>query len=116
MHADDRVPILRTHFVEDAVAQDASIVHDDIDSSEAVERRPDDSLRARPLDDTVPTDRRLPAFGADRGAHLVGGACIRTLALDRGPARTSVVTGQSVSVRVDLGWRRVLKQKPHQKN
>src|SRR3546814_10650590 len=89
MHADDRVPILRTHFVEDAVAQDASIVHDDIDSSEAVERRPDDSLRARPLDDTVPTDRRLPAFGADSGDNLVGGACIHTTARDLGGRKST---------------------------
>src|SRR3546814_16071420 len=79
-----------------------------------------DRLRGAQMDRRVADPAVAPAaHGADPAQHQ-GGARARprdrpVQGRDRGPdqARKSVVSGKSVSVRVDLGGRRIIKNKNH---
>src|SRR3546814_20071169 len=62
----------------------------------------------RPEELPAPVRRQGPARGVADPAGTGVGRCQGLL---RGAERKSVVSGQSGSVRVDLGWRRTIKQK-----
>ena len=53
VHLDDRVPFLDRHVMEHAVAQDAGIVHDDIDTAEIVDRILHHALGVVPVRDAA---------------------------------------------------------------
>ncbi len=72
VHVDDGEPVLRRHLVEDRIAQDAGVVHHDIDAPETVEGALHDPLGAGPFGDAVAADGRAPAALRDDLLRLRG--------------------------------------------
>src|SRR6058998_3307920 len=81
---DDRVPLLLAHVEDHPVAQDAGVVHQDVDRAELLDRRLDDALGGREVGDAVGVGDRPPAAGADRLHHFVGDAPRGAAAVDLG--------------------------------
>src|SRR5688572_7869833 len=81
MHLDHRIPVHRAHAVEDAVAQNAGVVHDAVDAAEVVDGRLDDALRALRVGNAVAVGNGRAAGLADLVDHLVGDRLVRALAL-----------------------------------
>ena len=79
---DDAVPVLLGHAVEDAVAQDAGIVDDDVDPAELIDRLLDDPVGAVPFGDAVAVHHGLAAGAADFVDDLEGRAAVLPFARD----------------------------------
>ena len=82
MHRDDGVPLVLAHVEEHAVAQDAGVVHQDVDGAELAHRGVDDALRGAEVGDAVVVRHRRAATRPDRGDDLVGDAARRPAAVD----------------------------------
>ena len=70
MHADDRVPVVLGHLVEDCVAENPRVVDDDVDPAEAVDRLLDHRLRGGEVRDAAEVRLRLAARVANGGDRL----------------------------------------------
>eukprot|EP00966_Prymnesium_polylepis_P276409 6385844-Prymnesium_polylepis.1 len=68
VHSDDELKLLRRHLVEGDVAEDASIVHHDIDAAPALDRIGHDPFGA--VGHRIGVRHRLAARGLDRLADL----------------------------------------------
>src|SRR3546814_12498854 len=66
MHREYRVEILRTHFVEEHVAQVSGIVHHCVDAAETIDRGPAHRAHAVPVGDAV----MIGARPAARSSHF----------------------------------------------
>jgi hypothetical protein len=73
VHGDDGVPLLLAHVDEEAVAQDARVVHEDVQLAEGVQRRLHQPLGARPFGHVVGVGHGLAAEADDLVHHLLGG-------------------------------------------
>ena len=74
VRVDDAVPLLLGHVEDHAVAQDARVVHHDVDAAEVIERGLDDALPALHGGDRIVVgDGRAPAEGLDLADDLIGG-------------------------------------------
>ena len=80
VHVDDRVPVFLRHLVEDGVAQDPGVVHDDVDPPETVDRLLDHPLRGAEAHDAVEVGLRLAARIANRAHRLEGGGPVLAVA------------------------------------
>ncbi|SVJ66376.1 Uncharacterised protein [Klebsiella pneumoniae] len=72
MDIDHRQPVVGAHLVEDRIAQDASVVHHDIQTPETVHGAFDDTPRAVPVGDAVGVDQTFAASLADQAKGLFG--------------------------------------------
>src|SRR5262249_48382481 len=70
VHGDDGVPLRLVHVEEHAVAQDAGIVHENVDGAELAYGGIDDALGGTEVGDAVVARNRRPAASADRRADL----------------------------------------------
>ncbi len=84
VHVDHRAPFLDRHVEEEAVAQDAGVVHHRVDTPEIVERRLHDAIGRGPVGHTVAAGGRGAAGGANFLDHSLGRPGVRAFALDRG--------------------------------
>ena len=84
MDAEHRVPFLRAHLVENAVAQDAGDVDHPVDPAEGIDRLRHHRLGIVPFGDAAAIEYRLAASRRDLVDHPLGRTGVRTLALDRG--------------------------------
>ena len=86
MDVDHGVPILLRGLEQRAIAQDAGVVHQDVDAAEGIDGGGDDRRRGRRLADRLQARHRLAAGGADLGDHAlgVGAAATHTVAIDTG--------------------------------
>src|SRR6185312_16136866 len=91
---DDRVPLGLGHVDHHPVAQDAGVVHDDVDRAERVDRELDEALRAVPGGDVLGVGDGLAAGCRDLVHDLLGGS---------GVAGSAAVTGPADVVDDDLG-------------
>ena len=73
VHAHDAVPLLLAHVDDDAVAEDAGVVHEHVEVAERVDGLLDEPASAVPVGDVLPVDDRLAAHGADVVDRLLGG-------------------------------------------
>jgi hypothetical protein len=85
MNRDNREPVVGAHAVEDAVAQDASVIDHCIDATEVVQRSLDDLLRRTPFSDRVGADLGLTAILTDDPLGLLRGGDGRSAAGERSP-------------------------------
>jgi len=88
MHRDDVVPVGPAHLVEDAVAQDAGVVDQDIDAAEGVARGLDDGVGVLRLGDRQRAGDRLAAALGDLVDHGLRRTGVRAGAIE---ARADVV-------------------------
>ena len=86
MHPDHRVELRLLHLQQALVAQDAGVVHEDVDGAEVIHRRLDDPLRLIELADVAVVRDGFTARGFDLLARLRG----RVLAA---PATVDVYAG-----------------------
>ena len=70
VHADDRVPVVLGHLVEDGIAENPRVVDDDVDPPEALDRLLDHPLRGGEIHDAVEVRLRLAARVANGGDRL----------------------------------------------
>src|SRR5258708_22985132 len=75
MDLDHHLPVDMRHAMKDAVAQDAGVVADAVDTAEGLERGADDALGAGRVGDAVGIGDGRTAGGADLVDDLLGGAC-----------------------------------------
>ena len=68
MHLDHRVPFRFHHVHQHAVAQNARVVHEDVERAERLDRLVDHPLGAEEVGDVVGVHHRFPATLLD-GAH-----------------------------------------------
>jgi hypothetical protein len=71
VHVDHRLPFLRVHLEEHAIAQDAGVVDDAVDAAEVVDGGFDDGVGAHPARDAVGVGHRLAARSADFVHHFL---------------------------------------------
>ena len=90
---DNRIPLFFGHVHEHPVAQDAGVVHDDVEATEVVDRLLDDVAGALPGRDVVTVGDGLAAHRFDLGDHIVRGTV----------GVTGTVTGPADVVHHDLG-------------
>ena len=83
MHLHDRVEVFGRHREHHLVAQDAGVVHEDVEAAERVERGADDVLGALEVGDAVVVGDRLAAALRDDVDYFVGGPLVGALAGDR---------------------------------
>ena len=86
MHLHDGVEFFRRHAVEDAVAQDAGVVHDDVDLAVGIHGGSDDALGGAPVGHAIGVDDglALAVEGLDFADNLLRRRCVTALAVDRG--------------------------------
>src|SRR5260370_27302235 len=75
MDLDHHLPVDMRHAMKDAVAQDAGVVDDAVDTAEGLERGADDALGAGRVGDAVGIGDGRTAGCADLVHDLLGGAC-----------------------------------------
>ena len=73
MHGDHRVPVLFIHVEDHAIAQDAGVVHHDVELAEIIDRAFDDALGSFEIGDAFEVGDRFAAGGADFLHHVFGG-------------------------------------------
>jgi len=83
VHVDHRFPLLDRHVEEEAVAQDAGVVHHHIDPAERVDGALDDPVRRLPLGDAVGVRDRRAALRLDLLDHLLRRTRVLAFARDR---------------------------------
>ncbi len=71
MHLEHRIPFIGTHFVKQAVAQNAGIVDHAIDTTERVHCRLDDACRTAGVGHAIGIGNRLTTGGDDFIYHLL---------------------------------------------
>jgi len=76
MHVDDVVPVRPTHAMKDAVAQDAGVVHQDVDAAELVDGGLHDRFGVLRLGDRERRGDRVAARSLDLLHDLLRGALI----------------------------------------
>ena len=81
--ADHRVEVGFGHLEEHAVAQDAGVVHEDVEAAEAVDRLLDQVLGSVPVGHVVVVGDGLAAVAANDLRHFLGGPLVGALAPDR---------------------------------
>ena len=69
---DHQIEVLLAHVQDGLVAQDAGIVHHDVELAELVQRAPHHPVRALARGDAVVVRDRIAAHAFDLGHHLVG--------------------------------------------
>ena len=84
MHVDHRLPFLDRHVEEEAVAQDAGVIHDHVDPAEGINRGLDDAVGGLPLGHAVGVRHRRAAFGLDFLDHFLCRPGVLAFARDRG--------------------------------
>src|SRR5580704_13662436 len=72
VHRDDGKPVISAHPMEDAVAQNTSVVHHRVDAAEMIQRGLDDLLRGSPFRDGVSADLSQAAILANDRPGLLG--------------------------------------------
>ena len=72
VHVDDRVPVLFAQVHEDAVAQDARVVHEHVERAEGIEGTLDETLAPFPLRDVVVVRNGVATHGGDLRDDLFG--------------------------------------------
>ncbi len=82
MHADDAVPIVFRHLVEDAVAQDAGDVHHAVDLPEGIDRLLDHGLGVVPIGDGAAIGDCFATHGLDLVDSFLRRAGVAALAFD----------------------------------
>src|SRR5262245_47433119 len=83
VHVDDRAPFLERHIEEEAVAQDAGVVYDDVYGLIGIESTLDDPVRGFPRSDAIGAGDGLAAFRLDLVDHLLRRPGVAAFALDR---------------------------------
>ena len=83
VHLDDRIPLRLAHVREHAVAEDASVVDEDVEATERIDGGLDEAFGSVPIADVVAVGDRLPTHGLDLGDDIVRGALIVALAVHR---------------------------------
>jgi hypothetical protein len=83
VHGDHVMPVRPAHAVENAVAQDAGIVDENVDAPECFQRRADDLVGILWLDDRERGGDGLSACGFDLGHDFVRRAVVRSHAVER---------------------------------
>jgi hypothetical protein len=78
---DHRVPLRLAHGEQHAVAEDAGVVHDDVEAAEDVDGLADDALAALPRADVVGVGDCRATGGDDLIDHLLGRAGVATAAV-----------------------------------
>ena len=81
VHADDRVPVVLGHLVEDDVTQDPRVVDDPVEAPEIADRLRDHALGGGEVRDRVEVGHRLAAGVPDPGHHFQGGHPVAAFAL-----------------------------------
>ncbi len=81
VHAHDAVPLVLGHVHDDAVAQDAGVVHQHVQVTERVDGLLDEATGAVPVGDVLAVDDGLAAHGADVVDGLLGGGGVGTATL-----------------------------------
>ena len=71
MHLDDSIPLIDTHFVKKAVAQNAGVVDHAVNLPERIHRRGDNPRGARRIGHAVGVGHRIAASRLDLGHHFL---------------------------------------------
>jgi len=71
VHVDDDVPLVQRHLLERFVAEDAGVVHDNVDGPERIHGGLDDALRAFPIGNGVLVGDGLTPSGPDFLHHRI---------------------------------------------
>jgi hypothetical protein len=93
VHGDHGVPLLLGHVDEHTVAQDAGVVHEDVEVAERLDGGVDQALAAFPVGHVVAVGDGLAAHALDLGHDLLG----------RRETATRAVGGAPEVVHDDLG-------------
>ena len=80
VHIDHRVPLRLAHLVEDAVAENACVVDDRVDSAENIDRLLNHAVRRGPVGNRVRVQHRLATCRVNGVDHLLAGARVMALA------------------------------------
>src|SRR5690606_17770682 len=72
VHVDDVVPVVLTHPDEHPVAQESRVVHQDVESTERVDRLLDELTGPLPRGDVVAVDHGVATGGLDLRDDLLG--------------------------------------------
>ena len=83
VHGDHCVPFGLFHVHEHAVAEDARVVHDDVEAAERVDRVLDEPAGALEVGDVLAVGDRLSVGGLDLCDHLLGRRQVGALARER---------------------------------
>jgi len=76
LHGHHLIPLLLAHVEDHPVAEDAGVVHEDIDAAELIDGGLDDVLAAVHRGDRVVVGDGFVAFRHDLGDDLIGGAVV----------------------------------------
>ncbi len=82
---DDVVPLLLRHVHQHPVAQDAGVVHEDVEIAERLDGRIDQPLTALPIGDAVAVGDGFPAHRLDLLGHRFGGRLVVATAVGGTP-------------------------------